>query len=183
MLIELLPEIYQTSDDLRSFLWAVEQVVNLIKEDIDRLPEVISPERCPEGFVDKLLDNVGWTLRVPDHLKRKLVGAAVLVYRQRGTARGIQNLIRLLTGIECEVYNAYRSPELPLGDPGFYTFDVTPVNPSRALTPEEEALVVEIANYMKPSHTHFRITEPFDHWQMDISELGETTILHDAPQA
>lgn len=180
MLMELLPEIYQDSEDLRNFLWAVEQVLNLVKEDIRKLPCVISPERCPPAFVDKILKNIGWALPVPDGVKRRLIQSALIVYRQRGTARGVQNLIRLLTGLECEVYNTYRSPEFPPGDPGFYTFAITPVNPARELTSEEQAMVLEIANYMKPSHTHFHITEPFDHWQMDISELGETTILHES---
>jgi len=180
VLMELLPEIYQDSEDLRNFLWAVEQVVSLVKEDIRKLPTVISPEKCPPEFVDRILKNIGWALPVPDSVKRRLIQSALIVYRQRGTARGVQNLIRLLTGLECEVYNAYRSPELPPGDPGFYTFEITPINPARALTSEEEAMVLEIADYMKPGHTHLRITEPFDHWQMDISELGETTILHEA---
>ncbi|HHV62135.1 MAG TPA: hypothetical protein GXX51_05795 [Firmicutes bacterium] len=180
MLMELLPEIYQDNDDLKHFLWAIEQAVDLIREDIRKLPDVISPGRCPPEFVDRILNNIGWTLRIPEGMKRRLIKSALIVYRQRGTAKGIQNLIRLLAGIECEVYNAYRSPELPPKDPGFYTFEITPVNPARALTSDEEIAVIEIANYMKPSHTHFRITEPYDHWQMDISELGETTILHEA---
>lgn len=180
MLVELLPEIYRDSEDLRNFLWAVEQVVNLVKEDIRKLPTVISPEKCPPEFVDKILKSIGWSLPVPDSVKRRLIQSALIVYRQRGTARGVQNLIRLLTGLECEVYNAYRSPELPSGDPGFYTFEITPINPARALTSEEQAMVLMITDYMKPGHTHFRTTEPFDHWQMDISELGETTILHES---
>lgn len=179
MLMEQLPEIYQDSKDLQDFLWAVEQVVNLVKEDIRKLPRVISPDRCPPEFVDKILKSIGWAIPVPEAVKRGLIQSALIVYQQRGTAKGVQNLIRLVTGLECGVYNAYRSPELPPGDPGFYTFDIVPINPARELTTDEQAIVTQIANYMKPGHTHFRITVPYDHWEMDISELGETTYLHD----
>lgn len=179
MLIEQLPEIYQDSKDLQDFLWAVEQVVNLVKEDIRKLPRVISPDKSPPEFVDKILKNIGWVIPVSEAVKRGLIQSALIVYQQRGTARGIQNLIRLVTGLECGVYNVYRSPELPPGDPGFYTFDIVPINPARELTAEEQAIVTQIANYMKPGHTHFRITAPYNHWEMDISELGETTYLHD----
>lgn len=180
MLMSLLPEIYQGNERLEAFLWCVEQVLQNIEQEIERIPEMVSPDQCPPECVEPLLANVGWTLPVPDAVKRRLIRSAIIVYKQRGTARGLQNLIRLTMGIECEVYNVYKEPGLPEGDPAFYTFEVTPIDPPRELTAEETAMVEQLANYMKPGHTHFRVTGPYAHWEMAVSELGETTILHSA---
>lgn len=55
-------------------------------------------------------------------------------------------------------------------------------------TPEEidddqESLLREIADFMKPAHTHYDIIEPddpgfIDHWEVGVSELGINTYVH-----
>ena len=62
-----------------------------------------------------------------------------------------------------------------------YAFDV---KVGRVLTSTERKHLRAIVNYMKPAHTHFvNLIEPLppivpDHWELGLSELGETATLH-----
>lgn len=52
------------------------------------------------------------------------------------------------------------------------------------LNEDQEALLIRIADFMKPAHTHYGILEPadpgfIDHWEIGISELGVHTYVHD----
>lgn len=53
-----------------------------------------------------------------------------------------------------------------------------------AFTDTQVAIIKDIADYMKPAHTHcVRVLQPvppdfIDHWEIGESELGETTLLH-----
>jgi hypothetical protein len=52
------------------------------------------------------------------------------------------------------------------------------------LTETERRQIRAIVDYLKPAHTHFvELIEPlpppvYHHWELGISELGETTDLH-----
>ena len=60
----------------------------------------------------------------------------------------------------------------------------TDVDTPTAFTDEQVARIKEIADYMKPAHTHcVRVVQPIppaliNHWELGISLLGETSILH-----
>ncbi len=126
--------------------------------------------------------------------KRRLLNVLVAIYREKGTALGIENAIRFFLGLEVDV-TSYNGESLVLGDsllgedwilgPGgmfsAYAFEV--VVP-RALEDEERRRLRLIVEYMKPAHTHFtRLVEPaipeiIGHVELGLSELGETWVLH-----
>lgn len=61
----------------------------------------------------------------------------------------------------------------------FHFFIQTP----RILTDDERDLLYEIADFMKPAHTHYGILEPndpgfVDHWEVGVSEVGVNTYVH-----
>ncbi|PIR19811.1 MAG: hypothetical protein COV45_09155 [Deltaproteobacteria bacterium CG11_big_fil_rev_8_21_14_0_20_47_16] len=61
----------------------------------------------------------------------------------------------------------------------FHFFIQTP----RILTDDERDLLHEIADFMKPAHTHYGILEPdapgfVDHWEVGVSEVGVNTYVH-----
>lgn len=61
----------------------------------------------------------------------------------------------------------------------FHFFIQTP----EELDDDQENLLHEIADFMKPAHTHYGIIEPddaafIDHWEVGISELGVNTYVH-----
>jgi len=66
--------------------------------------------------------------------------------------------------------------------PGAWAFHFFIQTPEE-LDDDEEALLVEIADFMKPAHTHYGILEPtdpgyVDHWEVGVSELGVNTYVH-----
>jgi hypothetical protein len=127
--------------------------------------------------------------------KRRLAAVLVEMYQQKGTAVGIRNAVRFFLGIEIEAITGLAATALVLGvsELGIdwelgpsdrfarYAFDV---KVGRVLTPTERMHLRAIVNYMKPAHTHFvNLLEPTapivpDHWELGVSELGETATLH-----
>lgn len=190
MLIRWIPQLYITKDDelstseqsagpLRRFLEALDTALDAVHGDIARLPDVISPVRCPEPFLDRILSSLGWTLPVEQRVKRELCKAAVLVYKQKGTAIGVKNLMRLLTGMECEIMNAVRDPA---SRSSFYTFEIFPIAPARDWTSDEKTAASVVVDYMKPAHTHFVInnysSDMAHHWSLGESRLDQNAALH-----
>ncbi len=199
-LIELLPAINRQRDDtgdLRAFIACLQDVFELLISDIDRFAEIFDPDRAPERFVDLMLADLGnpFPFALSILQKRRLVALLLDMYRQIGTAAGIRNVIRFFLGIDVTAVSAYHATTLLLGvselgidwelgpddRAALYSFDV---EVDQALTDEERAQIRRIVDFMKPAHTHFRnLIEPgqpafIDHWELGISELGDTSILH-----
>lgn len=198
-LYQLLPVLNRREDetgDLRCFLACLQEVTGLLVRDVDGFTDVFDPDLAPESFIDPMLLDLGnpfpFDLSLVD--KRRLLNVLVAIYREKGTALGIENAIRFFLGLEVDV-TSYNGESLVLGDsllgedwilgPGgmfsAYAFEV--VVP-RALEDEERRRLRLIVEYMKPAHTHFtRLVEPaipeiIDHVELGLSELGETWVLH-----
>jgi hypothetical protein len=117
------------------------------------------------------------------------------MYRQKGTAIGIENAIRFFLGIDITAITPFAGSTLILGESELgvdwelgpsdrfarYAFNVEVDVP---LTNTERKRLRTIVDYLKPAHTHFvDLLEPsapieYDHWVIGISELGMTTDLH-----
>ena len=117
------------------------------------------------------------------------------MYRQKGTAVGIENAIRFFLGIDIAAIARFTGTTLVLGvselgvdwelgpSDSFarYAFNVVV---DRPLTEAERRQIRAIVDWMKPAHTHFiELVEPsappaYDHWELGISELGVETVLH-----
>jgi hypothetical protein len=131
--------------------------------------------------------------------KRRLIQVLVSIYKLKGTARGIIDVIRFFLGIEVtvEVLNDFDAWELTeegadasvgnelsddnsdapdaaeLGpnEAGIYSFVIN--SPSVILTDEQRSRITSIAELMKPGHTHLiRITDPTPEVPIDHVELG-----------
>lgn len=182
MLKEMLPAIYRSKigdepTDAEKLLDAFEPVMAEIREDIRVFPKIISPEQCPEAFLDKLLFMAGWglNLELTVSQKRKVAASIARIHKQQGTDEGIKNLTRLLLGFETLIIPAERDTA---NRRSYYTFHVQPVVPQRDFTEAEAAQVMAIVEYMKPAHTHCVLIGPGDDWTLGISELDVSTYLH-----
>lgn len=92
------------------------------------------------------------------------------------TADGTTDII--LTGLIGTAFNiSVSSPTA-----GGLTFNTTTL--PTLFTDEQVAIIKEIADYMKPAHTHcVRVVQPeppdlIDHWEIGVSLLGINTLLH-----
>jgi phage tail-like protein len=186
-----------TTGDLWRFIACLQEVTDLLLADVDRWPDIFDLERAPEDFVDLILFDLGNPFPFELDLlgKRRLASVLVEMYRQKGTAKGIQNAVRFFLGIEIAAITAFASDALILGESELgvdwvlgpsdrfarYAFNV---EVSRILGTEERRRLRAIVEYLKPAHTHFvDLVEPLpvvlpDHWELGVSELGTESELH-----
>ncbi len=183
--------------DLRRFVACLQEVLDLLLAEVDRFPDVFDLERAPEPFLDLILRDLGnpFPFELDELSKRRLASVLVEMYRQKGTAVGIENAIRFFLGIDVAAIRPFAGTTLVLGESELgvdwelgpsdrfarYAFEVEVDVP---LTDTQRRQIRAIVDYLKPAHTHFvELIEPgpppsYDHWELGISELGVTSDLH-----
>jgi len=186
-----------TTGDLFRFISCLQEVTDLLLSDVDRWPDIFDLERAPESFLELILQDLGnpFSFEFDVRGKRRLAAVLVEMYRQKGTAQGIKNAVRFFLGIDIVAITAFNADTLVLGESllgvdwvlgpsdrfARYAFNVVV---ARILTRVERKHLRAIVQYLKPAHTHFvDLVEPFppiipDHWELGLSDLSETTILH-----
>jgi phage tail-like protein len=195
------------SGDLNYWLLCLQDVLDLMLAELDRFLDVISIDRAPSVFLDLILADLGnpFSFELDDDRKRKLASLLVGIYKESGTAKGVENAIRFFVGVEAQVVS-YAETALvlgvselnvdwilgPSGQRELYSFTV---ETAEELTSTQRAWIYEIAIFMKPAHTHLEFTGegvvepakypgiveavPTGFWILDESELDETTILEE----
>jgi phage tail-like protein len=183
--------------DLRKLIACFQEVLDLLLGEVDRFPDIFDIERAPEPFLDLILYDLGkpFPFELGELDKRRLASVLVEMYRQKGTAAGIENAIRFFLGIEITAITAFGGTTLVLGESELgvdwelgpsdrfarYAFDVVVDVP---LSDTEQRQIRAIVDYLKPAHTYFvRLLTPAvpvvpEHWELGVSELGVTTDLH-----
>lgn len=183
--------------DLHRFISCLQEVTDLLLADLDAFPDVFDLERAPEAFLDAILQDLGnpFAFEMDVLARRRLAAILTEMYQQKGTALGLRNAIRFFLGIEVRAISPFASDTLSLGESELgvdwvlgpserfarYAFNV---EVERLLTLTERQRLRTLVEYLKPAHTHFiDLVEPLppilpEHWELGLSELGETTTLH-----
>jgi phage tail-like protein len=182
--------------DLFRFIACLQEVTDLLLADVDRWPDIFDLERAPEAFLDLILRDLGnpFPFELDAMGKRRLASVLVEMYRQKGTAKGIQNAIRFFLGIDISAITPFNADTLILGESSWAS---TGCSAPRTASPvrlqrrgrahpgrRERRQLRAIVEYLKPAHTHFvDLVEPLppvlpNHWELGLSDLGETTDLH-----
>ncbi len=200
-LYRLLPLMNRQEDltqHLAKFISCLQEVIDLTLYDIDRFPQIFDADLAPEGWLDMMLYDMGnpFPFELDETDKRRLLRVLVTMYQQKGAGVGIVNVVRFFMGLEVEIETYAGDGEtLVLGESelGFdwtlgtdnagqlYSFRVIA---GQILTETQRSQISQIAEYMKPAHTHFLgIVEPeepivVDHLELGLSELGENWELH-----
>jgi phage tail-like protein len=202
-LVQHVPAMNITEDhtqDLRKFLWAWQEPLDLLLCKIDEWLELLDPDTAPEPFLDAMLEDLGnpFTFALTADEKRRLVGLLVPIYQQKGTAEGIVATIRLFLGLDVTIaYPSFEGAglgeaELGGATPGtfilggsaydHYAYEV--VSPSLLDSTQRERIAA-LAEYMQAANEHLTaIIEPTDpspvpdHLELGVSELGINWILH-----
>jgi phage tail-like protein len=197
---QMLPKHNRRDDltgDLKRFIACLQEVTELLLADVDRWSDIFDLERASEGFVDLILRDLGnpFPFELDSMSKRRLASVLVEMYQQKGTARGIQNAVRFFLGIDISAITPFNADTLFLGESELgvdwvlgpsdrfarYAFNV---EVARILAARERQQLRAIVEYLKPAHTHFvDLVEPVppvlpNHWELGLSDLGETTDLH-----
>ncbi|MBL8057283.1 MAG: hypothetical protein JNK29_11320, partial [Anaerolineales bacterium] len=96
--IKHLPALYQESDEFMGrFLMLFESFWAPIVERIDQIPSYFDPGTAPPDLLPWLATWVNLTLdeRWPEAKRRRLLRAAVSLYRRRGTRAGLQDYLEI----------------------------------------------------------------------------------------
>jgi phage tail-like protein len=196
---KMLPLYARRSDqttDLSRFIQCLQEVVDLLLVDIDRMSERLDIERASEQTVELWLRELGnpFDLVLTDIEKRRLASSLVELYRLKGTEKGLRSAARFLLGIEIEEITTFSGTPLVLGESllgvdwelgpsnrfALYAFSV---RVPRVLTPKERQRLRTLISWIRPAHTHLvEVLEPaapvvIDHWELGEAELGLSTIL------
>jgi len=200
--------INDTSGDLVNFLSNVLQpVFDDVIAELDRFPDTYDPDKGTEVFIDAMLADLGNPFDVDLTLarKRKLVRSLIDIYREKGTTTGIENAIRFLTGVDTRLVAPAISASWVLGvdilDPNGgaiaailgpsllftrFSFDI---ETDAAIPSDLQETIRQIVSFMKPASTHLVnfvvVTTPSltDEWQLDVSLLGDDTVLGPGDQS
>ncbi len=183
--------------DLRKFVACLQEILDLQLAELDAFPDLFDLERAPEPWLDLILTDLGnpfsFDLDLPG--KRRLAAALVDMYRLKGTAPGVRRSLQFLLGIQVLEITGLAATALVLGESELgvdwelgpssrfarYAFSL---RVDRVLPPRDRRNVRTVVNLLKPAHTHFvDLVEPlppptFDHWELGVSDVGETTLLH-----
>lgn len=188
-------------DELKLFLACLQDTNNLLLESIDRWTDILDPDTAPEQFVDAMLVDLGnpFSFEVTIEQKRRLVKCLMLIYRSKGTAKGIADVIRFFMGLEItfETFvgrgwhlgfdklskrDTIANPPAVLGPDqhGLYSFRI---HCNRVLTTVQKDQIRAIATYMKCAHEHLievRDASPFIsgyvYWILGVTKLGFTRL-------
>lgn len=98
---------------------ALQEVVDLLWDYVDRWIEIFDCDLAPENFLDRILDDFGNPFLFPEALseteKRKLCQLLVRIYKMKGSIPGMQAAILFFLGLQSE-FVAYDGLGSLLGD-------------------------------------------------------------------
>ncbi len=158
-----LPAVYQEEDAFTMRLTeALDEVIAPIISTLDNLPAYFDPRLTPDDFLGWL---AGWVAFELDETwdatrRREAVSRAVDLLRRRGTALGLADEVRLVTGAEVEVVEnggtAWSldpmSPMVGTPEPALFV-RITAADPSSIDTDRVDRIVAAA----KPAHVPHRI--------------------------
>jgi phage tail-like protein len=203
LFIKNLPAIYQEQEDLNGFLHPFEAIMlggrvreadepPGLRETIQGLPELLDPFKTREEFLPWLASWVALTLRVdlPADCKRLLIAHASSLYAWRGTSRGLEALLSIVTGggqatiKEPEIIaltvgvQAVIGSTTRLGRDLPFFFQVNLSLPGTVLTGRPlasiEKLVRDTIELGKPAHTYYNLELSFADQAQSQARSGES---------
>jgi len=110
-------EVVVDEDPMRRFLFIFQHVMASITERIDHMVDLTDPLMCDAKFLPWLASWVGFELdeSLPVHQQRELVRRAIRLFRTRGTRKGIEEMVRVLTSAPARVNERVRPRPVALG--------------------------------------------------------------------
>lgn len=181
-----------------------------LDELLDGVPGYLDPRRTPAAFLDWLAGWVGLTLRADletaalgmegDEARaaaerreraRALVAGAVPLYRLRGTRRGLEELVRILTGgLAPTIHELTATFQVGVsstvgadtllggGAPHFFHVLLRLPQPGPQARRRVEELVRAILDVEKPAHTRYRLDVLTPAMQIGVNtRIGVDTLL------
>ena len=148
--LQYLPAIYQDDEFLNRFLMIFEEILSPVESILENIHYHFDPMMAPEGFlpwlaswIDLVLDE-NW----PVQKRRELIKAGVELYHWRGTKRGLQEYLKIYTGVDPEIIEHFTEND---GGPYRFTVVIRVPDPKSL----DERLVRRVIDAEKPAHTGY----------------------------
>lgn len=174
---DMIPETNKRDDasgDLQRLVRVLDEPVQLMLSDVDRFGNLFDIDTTTPDSLDVHLANVGnpFSFVHDELLKRKTIINMVNLFKDSGTDRGIENAVQFFLDLSVTVLpfhlldgwilgESFLGEDTILGtDVKFLLYSFEIVSPA-ILTQDQRDIITEIANTLKPAHTHFvRFVEP-----------------------
>ena len=204
--VEHLPALYQEGSEdginyVGRFLLAFEEVLTGLgtgeRPDgldgvIATLHHVFHPRKAPPEFLEWLAGWAAVTLRTDfdEARRREFIARAVPLYRLRGTRRGLEEMVRIYTGISPTIVEVLDPMEIGAvctvgkdtviggGSPHFFSVTVRMATPDPDTIRRTSETVAAILDQEKPAHTRYSLTLEIPSLQIGVhSRIGVDTLL------
>jgi phage tail-like protein len=167
-----LPAIYREQPFVGQYLWAFEQVLLDLEQQIGSIASIFDPQETREEFLPWLSSWVAFTLRqdLDTEQQRRFLARIIPLYRRRGTLKNLQDLLSIFTtGVPAIVESS---------DPHHFhaTLRHTPAEPDELL--REISIAHALIDLEKPAHTFYDVDFLFPTMQIGVtSHIGVDTLL------
>lgn len=149
-----------------------------LEQIVDSIDRYASPADAPEEFLDWLAGWVALSLSEDwkSDEKRAMISQIVPLYRKRGTAAGLRELLRIYTKLEPTIEDG---PDLPAN---FFRVRLTlQANDAEELA-RQRRIALAIINQEKPAHTAYRlIVQLPTTMRVGFAIIGQNTLLGSLP--
>jgi phage tail-like protein len=114
--LRYLPSLYQKDDLMGRLVMLFESFWAPVEQQIEHVPFYFDPRFTPSDFLPWLASWVDLVLdeRWPEEKRRRLLRSAALLYRKRGTRRGLQDYLEIYTDVRPEIIE-HRAGNFRLG--------------------------------------------------------------------
>lgn len=104
--LQMIPEKNRIEDltrDLERFSGCIQEVLNLLLNDVDRFTDQFDPDLANDEVIEAMLYDMGnpfdtEELGLSGNEKRKLLSYLIDIYKQKGTAQGIESAVLFMLG-------------------------------------------------------------------------------------
>ena len=170
-----LPAIYREDPFLGQYLWAFEQVLLGLEQEIGDLVKIFDPLEAREEFLPWLSSWVAFTLRsdLETSQQRAFLARIIPLYRRRGTKKNLQDLLSIFT---TGVPNIVEPDDT--GPPHHFGITLRLTDAAPDVLQRQIAIAHALIDLEKPAHTTYDLDLSFPTMQIGVtSHIGVDTLL------
>ena len=163
-----IPPFYIDTEDTSKMLEIFQYSFELMYDDTSNFLRIVDYERAEEKYLDVMLIESGWIVKVEMTLsmKRKIVKLAQYIYTMKGIAKGMIYVVKQLINIVIEIADGVEEGfilnfnelgvDTILGYSGYFLHFIVK---TPTITPEKELLVEKIIDFMRWAVNTFSIEQ------------------------
>jgi phage tail-like protein len=172
-LLALLPAIYREDAFLGRYLAAFESMLLELESKVDSIATHFDPRTAPDEFLPWLASWMAFSVQadLARDKQRAFLAQLIPLYRRRGTAGSLQELLTIFTTGKAEVKD-----DLP--EPNTFKVKVTLTASTPAESLRQRTIAHALIEMEKPAHTAYTLEVEFPSMQIKTtSQVGVNTLI------